>query len=200
MRLIPYYDFVPARPPRGACVRAVPGAPLHLLYGAEDVWIESPDPSAALAAAARAARPVLNSLPADEASWAAYGAASLRRFERVVLLPFAPGAKAQSFDANLDAALALADRFGVPPERRIVDICVLPRRSSPDPDVYASRIAALRARGYAACGGVNNYVYGGDEGELPAFGSRLAAAGLAYGIVSARFVPLLAGGPASGFN
>ncbi len=189
--IIPYFHTVPwSAVPEGACLRlsgAEEGA-FPNLEGKESVWLESPDPGAALAAAAWVRRPVLNSLSADERSWLAIGAdeGTLRRFDRVVLLPFVPGATTQDFDANVDAVLSLADKYELPPERRIVDVCILPRRTEPDPDVYASRIAYLRERGYDACGGVNNFVYADDERRLPAFWARLEAAGLAYGLVSAR--------------
>jgi len=194
MKYIPYFENVPDSPPQNACyrVKGDDDASLDRLAGLDRAWIETADPRTALAAASRIARPVLNSVSADPSAWERFGAAALARFDRVVLLPFLPGAAAQSFDANVAATLALASRFGVPPERCIVDVCILPRRYVPDADVYASRIAALRERGYDACGGVNNYVYDDDEDELPAFCARLADAGLAYGIVSARFLPMLA--------
>ena len=192
MEYIPYYENVPVSPPQGACFRVKEGdGSLDRLEGTERAWIETADPRTALAAADRVRRPVLNSMSADEGAWERFGAAALARFDRVVLLPFLPGAASQSFDANAAATLALASRFGVPPERCIVDVCILPRRYVPDPDVYAARIAALRDRGFDACGGVNNYVYDDDERLLPAFCARLADAGLAYGIVSARFLPML---------
>jgi hypothetical protein len=192
MKFIPYYENIPVSPPQSACFRVTGNdASLDRLEGTERAWIETTDPRAALAAAELVRRPVLNSVSADEGAWETFGAEALARFDRVVLLPFLPGAASQSFDANLDATLALASRYGVPPERCIVDVCILPRRYVSDPDVYAARIAALRDRGFDACGGVNNYVYADDERLLPAFCARLADAGLAYGIVSARFLPML---------
>ncbi|TLS53699.1 hypothetical protein FE782_05355 [Paenibacillus antri] len=189
MEIVPYYsENDGATPPDGSCVRLRPGDAPRRLEGAEDVWLESPDPALASAAARVVREPVLNSLPADEAAWASFGPEALKTFARIVLLPFAPGARSQSFEANLEAVLSLADRYGVPADRRIVDVCVLPRRIEPDPAPYAARIASLRARGFAACAGLPNFVHDDDETLLPAFAHRLAAAGLAYAVVSARFL------------
>jgi len=175
-------------PLNGACVRVHKNAPwLQALQGAEKVWIETADAEAALEATAAARRPTLNSLAADEAAWAAFGADALRRFEAVVLLPFRPGAAAQRYEDNVAAVFALADRYGVPPERRIVDVCVMPRSVEPDLSAYERRIAWLRETFRArTCGGVNNYVYQDDEALLPAVWTRLSNAGMTYGIVSAR--------------
>ncbi|WP_309120516.1 hypothetical protein [Paenibacillus sp.] len=189
MEIVPYYsENDGASPPDGSCVRLRPGGAPRRLEGVAGLWLESPEPALALAAARAVRDPVLNSLPADEAAWASFGPAALKTFARIVLLPFAPGARAQSFEANLDAALALADRYGVPAERRIVDVCVLPRRIEPDPELYAARIVSLRARGFATCAGLPNFVHDDDERRLPAFAHRLAAAGLSYAIVSERLL------------
>ncbi|HZG76781.1 MAG TPA: hypothetical protein VEZ72_13100, partial [Paenibacillus sp.] len=80
----------------------------------ERAWIETADPRTALAAAGRVRLPVLNSLSADSGAWEKFGAAT------------------QSFDANAEATFELASRYGVPPERCIVDVCILPRRYVPD--------------------------------------------------------------------
>ncbi|HZG84110.1 hypothetical protein [Paenibacillus sp.] len=189
MQTIRYYERLEEdTPANGACVRVHKNAPwLPKLQGAEQVWIETADAEAALEAAAAVRRPTLNSLAADEAAWAALGADALRRFEAVVLLPFRPGAAAQRYEDSVAAVFDLANRYGVPPERRIIDVCVMPRSVEPDTAAYERRIAWLReAFGARTCGGVNNYVYQENEDLLPDVWSRLSRAGMTYGIVSAR--------------
>ncbi|HZG57142.1 hypothetical protein [Paenibacillus sp.] len=193
MRMIPYYDRIPMDPPDGCCVRLSAADGFEPLRGRTAVWLEAPDPRAAVAAARAVVRPVLNSLPADESAWQAIGAQALQAFAGVVLLPYRPGAAVQSYDENLEAALSLARRFGVPQAAVIVDVCIFPRRAVPDLAVYEARIARLRGLGLASCGGVNNYVFGDDERLLEDAWGRLETAGMDFGLVSARLAPIALG-------
>lgn len=181
MILVPYYHAVPDLLPRGACVH-LGDAPT--LPPGDDVWLESYDPRATLAAARSIRRPVLNSLSLDETAWEAYGS-KLHRFWRVVLLPYRPGAERQNYDAQLEAILQQADRYGIERERRIVDVCILPMRVLPDASSYIHRITRLAELGLSSCGGVNNYVHNAPETLLSDFWRQLSEAGMTYGIVSA---------------
>ncbi|MCI3923175.1 hypothetical protein MO973_23400 [Paenibacillus sp. TRM 82003] len=180
MKLIPYYDVPPEPIPDGSCVHL--SEPVDVR--GNDIWIESYDAALAIEASRTVSDPVLNSLSLDEAPWEASGVA-LDRFRAVVLLPYRPGVHEQDYDANLAAISKLADRYGLERERRIVDVCILPMRVTPDASLYAKRISRLSALGFATCGGVNNYIHEAPELLLPQIWSLFSDAGLTYGLVSA---------------
>jgi len=184
MRLVPCYRRADASAPDGACVRLDDASEPEALAGKTGLWLESFDPRATRRGARLVARPVLNSLWLDEALWERY-ASALSRFDKIVLMPYRPGEASQRFEANLRDAWAWADAHGIALERRIVDVCVLPKRLASDVSIYGERAAAVRALGAASCGGVHNYVHGEPPEALPEAWAAFDALGLDFGLVGA---------------
>ncbi|WP_199617419.1 hypothetical protein [Paenibacillus alkalitolerans] len=184
MIIVPYIQELDGRTARnGSCVHLSDVSAVSRCYGTEDLWLESYASELTLAAARGCLRPVLNSLPLDEQVWKTYEQ-RFSLFHRFVLLPFRPGVSKQNYDENVDAVIELAGRYGIPLDRCIVDLCIMPKSVIPDLSVYKDRISALQERGLSTCAGVNNYIYNEDPAQLPDAVRAISSYGLTYGIIS----------------
>jgi hypothetical protein len=122
------------------------------------VWLESHVPERTIAAAQGLLRPVLNSLWLSEPHLSAYRE-HLHRFQAIVLVPFKPHAPVQDYEANLAELLDETDRCGIPRDKLIVDLAILPYARQPDTAVYRDRLDVIHAQGLRTAAAFDNFIH-----------------------------------------
>ncbi|KIL40677.1 hypothetical protein SD70_12275 [Gordoniibacillus kamchatkensis] len=158
MRLIRYLRQPCVVITHDCCVHLDDSTELERMDADVAVWLESYVPERMLLMARRLRRPVLNSLWLSEPHLSAYRD-HLGLFREIVLVPYKPGASVQRYEDNLSELLKEMNRCGVPCDKLIVDLAILPYGREPDTAVYRSRLDELSAKGLRTVAAFDNFIH-----------------------------------------